>query len=171
MQKRVRPPPLVLRRLADFTLLVLAAREVILSASTLRSPHILLHSGIGPARILSSHSIPVVHDLPGVGQQLRDHCFTYITLAADPSIERDAHDLSEGALKQWLTDQTGPMAQICCPAAMAYLKTTGIEDSEEFKALDESQQAQVAEPGRPNWELLSVRQPQPPSLKRCLLRD
>lgn len=139
--------------------LVLANREVILSASTLRTPHILLLSGIGPADHLSSHSIPVVHDLPGVGQQFRDHGFTYITLAADPSTEKPAHDLSGEALKQWMIDQTGPLAGNFCPAAIAYLKAHGIEKSEEFKALNDAQQAQVTEPGRPNWELLSVKNP------------
>ena len=47
--------------------------EVILSGGTIGSPHLLLLSGVGPADHLRGHGIPVVHDLPGVGQNLRDH--------------------------------------------------------------------------------------------------
>ncbi|KAF8582803.1 GMC oxidoreductase [Ramaria rubella] len=52
---------------------VRAKREVILSAGAVHSPHILLLSGIGPAAHLAAHRIPLVHDLPGVGQHLQDH--------------------------------------------------------------------------------------------------
>jgi choline dehydrogenase len=50
-----------------------AAREVIICAGTLQSPQILQLSGIGPAAHLQTHNIPVVTDLPGVGQNLREH--------------------------------------------------------------------------------------------------
>ena len=52
---------------------VRAAREVILSAGALQSPQLLQLSGIGPADLLRRHGIDVVHDLPGVGQNLQDH--------------------------------------------------------------------------------------------------
>ncbi len=47
--------------------------EIILSAGAIGSPHILMLSGVGPAGNLHSAGVPVVHDLPGVGQNLRDH--------------------------------------------------------------------------------------------------
>ncbi|MFT4130139.1 GMC family oxidoreductase [Labrys sp. (in: a-proteobacteria)] len=52
---------------------VQARREVILSAGAVGSPQILQLSGIGPAGLLQSHGIEVVHDLPGVGENLQDH--------------------------------------------------------------------------------------------------
>lgn len=49
------------------------AREVILCAGGLRSPVLLMRSGIGPGKSLSELGIEVRCDLPGVGQNLRDH--------------------------------------------------------------------------------------------------
>ena len=52
---------------------VRAGREVLLSAGALLSPQLLMLSGVGPAAHLQQHGIPVLHDLPGVGQHLHDH--------------------------------------------------------------------------------------------------
>lgn len=52
---------------------VRAAKEVILSGGTVNSPQLLQVSGIGPASLLKSLGIAVRHDLPGVGENLRDH--------------------------------------------------------------------------------------------------
>lgn len=49
------------------------ADEIVLSGGAIASPQLLLLSGIGPARDLEALGIPVIHDLPGVGQNLRDH--------------------------------------------------------------------------------------------------
>jgi choline dehydrogenase len=50
-----------------------ANREVILSAGAIGSAHLLMLSGIGAAEHLHEKKIPVVHDAPGVGQNLQDH--------------------------------------------------------------------------------------------------
>jgi choline dehydrogenase len=50
-----------------------ATAEVILSAGSIGSPQILQLSGVGPAALLQQHGIPVVRDLPGVGENLQDH--------------------------------------------------------------------------------------------------
>jgi choline dehydrogenase-like flavoprotein len=47
--------------------------EVLLSAGAFGSPQLLMLSGIGPAAQLREHGIAVVHDQPGVGQNLHDH--------------------------------------------------------------------------------------------------
>ncbi|KAM0723450.1 hypothetical protein Q7P37_000436 [Cladosporium fusiforme] len=56
-----------------------AKKEVILSAGTFQSPQLLMVSGVGPKKTLQEHNIPVVKDLPGVGQSMMDH--VYFTVA------------------------------------------------------------------------------------------
>ncbi len=58
--------------------LVRARREVILAASSINSPKLLMLSGIGPAAHLAEHGIDIVADRPGVGQNLQDHMELYI---------------------------------------------------------------------------------------------
>jgi choline dehydrogenase len=52
---------------------VAEGHEIVLSAGAIGSPHLLLLSGVGPASQLQGLGIPVLHDTPGVGQNLRDH--------------------------------------------------------------------------------------------------
>ena len=47
--------------------------KIILSSGAIGSPHLLLLSGVGPASQLQSVGVDVLHDLPGIGQNLRDH--------------------------------------------------------------------------------------------------
>lgn len=50
-----------------------ARREVILCSGTVNTPRLLQVSGIGPARLLGDIGVPVLHELPGVGENFRDH--------------------------------------------------------------------------------------------------
>ena len=50
-----------------------ARQAVVLAAGAVGTPQILQLSGIGPGALLQAHGIPVVHDLPGVGENLQDH--------------------------------------------------------------------------------------------------
>ncbi len=68
-----------------------AARETIVSAGSLNSPHLLMLSGIGPAASLTKQGILPVSDLPGVGQNLQDHWFAPMIWRTTPdsSFNRD----------------------------------------------------------------------------------
>ena len=63
-----------------------ATREVILSASSINTPKLLMLSGIGPAAHLADHGIELVADRPGVGQNLQDHLEVYVQFAAKQPI-------------------------------------------------------------------------------------
>ena len=65
---------------------ITAEREVILAASSINSPKLLMLSGIGPAAHLKEHGIDVVADRPGVGQNLQDHLELYIQMAASQPV-------------------------------------------------------------------------------------
>lgn len=54
-----------------------ARREVILSAGSLKSPQLLMLSGVGPSAELQRHGIEVIHASPGVGQNLQDHFYIH----------------------------------------------------------------------------------------------
>ncbi len=50
-----------------------ARREVLLAGGSINSPQLLQLSGVGPGALLQEHGIPVVQDVPGVGENLQDH--------------------------------------------------------------------------------------------------
>ena len=58
---------------------VLEGEEIILCAGAVGSPQLLMLSGVGPKDHLGGLGIPVVHDSPGVGQNLRDHPGVWVT--------------------------------------------------------------------------------------------
>jgi choline dehydrogenase len=70
---------------------VQAKQEVILSAGAINSPQVLMLSGIGPADQLRALDIPMVADLPGVGQNLQDHPNVYVHFKTKPSFTQFGH--------------------------------------------------------------------------------
>ncbi|MBK0328258.1 choline dehydrogenase [Rhodobacteraceae bacterium F11138] len=87
-----------------------ARREVVLAASSINSPKLLMLSGIGPARHLAEHGVDVVADRPGVGGNLQDHLELYIQMAASQPITLYKHwNLLSKAMigAQWLFTKTG----------------------------------------------------------------
>lgn len=74
---------------SDTPMPVDASEEVILSAGAINSPQLLLLSGVGPADHLQAHDIPVVTDLPGVGQNLQDHLQATVNYACEQPVSID----------------------------------------------------------------------------------
>ena len=66
--------------------------QIVLSAGSMASPQILMLSGVGPADHLREMGIPVVHELPGVGQNLRDH--PIVALICDVREDHDQDPLA-----------------------------------------------------------------------------
>ena len=89
---------------------ITARREVILAASAINSPKILMLSGIGPAAHLAEHGIPVIADRPGVGGNLQDHLEIYVQFSSLQPITLFKHwNLFSKAWigAQWLLTKTG----------------------------------------------------------------
>jgi choline dehydrogenase len=75
-----------------------AGEHIILSTGAVGSPHLLMLSGVGPAAQLGSLGIPVVQDMPGVGQNLRDHPKVYVTWDIKAGYPVDGRPARGGAL-------------------------------------------------------------------------
>ena len=87
-----------------------ARREVVLAASTINSPKLLMLSGIGPATHLAQHGIPVVADRSGVGGNLQDHLEVYLQESCLKPITLNSHlgVLSKGLIGlEWLLLKRG----------------------------------------------------------------
>lgn len=88
---------------------VRARREVLVCAGAVDTPRLLLHSGIGPRADLEKLGIPVVHDLPGVGENLLDHPESVIVWETDgPIPENSAMDSDAGLFVRRDQDADGP---------------------------------------------------------------
>ncbi|GMM71754.1 choline dehydrogenase [Alteromonas gracilis] len=86
------------------------SNEVILSAGSIGSPHILQLSGIGDKDILEKAGIEVMHHLPGVGQNLQDHLEFYFQYKCKQPItlNRKLGLISKGLIgARWLLNRTG----------------------------------------------------------------
>lgn len=70
-----------------------ARKEVIVSAGTFMSPHLLMLSGIGPKKHLQKFGITVTNDLPGVGKNFIDHQSLYIWFRFNPTETSPTQDL------------------------------------------------------------------------------
>jgi len=88
---------------------VAARKEVIVSAGTIDSPKLLMLSGLGPAEHLNSHNIPVIQDLPAVGNYLQDH----ISISPHPFVLNQqisiADPFSPETIKEYVENGTGPL--------------------------------------------------------------
>lgn len=108
------------------TVAVIARSEVIVAGGAFASPQLLMLSGIGDPAHLKAHGLPVVHALPGVGQNLQDH-IDYVMGWKSPDTTLFGVGLAGMTnlvrqIRQWRRDGTGLVAS---PGAEggAFLKT------------------------------------------------
>ncbi|MCB1469396.1 MAG: GMC family oxidoreductase N-terminal domain-containing protein [Rhizobiaceae bacterium] len=93
------------------TELLVAGREVILSAGAINSPRLLMLSGIGDADELSKIGVTPVHHLAGVGKNLQDHLNVNVHVQTKDPISYDGRGDYPAALvhgARWLLRRTGP---------------------------------------------------------------
>lgn len=85
-------------------------REVISAAGAIGSPALLQHSGIGPAAVLANAGVPLLHDLPGVGENLQDHIEVYFQFECTQPITLNSRlgMLSKGLIgARWVLFKSG----------------------------------------------------------------
>ena len=87
--------------------------ELLLSAGSIQSPQLLQLSGIGPAALLQSRGVAVVHDLAGVGENLQDHLQIRLIFESTRATTNDQLNSWVGQARlglQWLLHRSGPLA-------------------------------------------------------------
>lgn len=138
----------------------MAEKEVILCAGAVDSPKLLLLSGIGKAAELEAHGIKVVHELPGVGKNLQDHVLAPMSIQVDDALS-DRHTFEndpEGLIRArevWLKDGSGPLSHHHGSILVGFLKLPVLQESEEFKALDEETREYLSRPSVPLFEMVA----------------
>jgi choline dehydrogenase len=107
-----------------------AGGEVVIAASSINSPKLLMLSGIGPAEHLKEHGIEVVADRPGVGANLQDHLEIYMQFAASQPITLYKYWNIWGKAwvgAQWLLTGKGPGASNQFEACAFIRSKAGVE--------------------------------------------
>ena len=112
-----------------------AGAGVILSAGTFNTPQILKLSGVGPAKELARHGIPVVADVPGVGENLNDHLMVNVRVLSSIAIP-DTHfnPISDESIAQWRKERTGPACYYPGPAA-GLVSSDGTHTGPDFEVI------------------------------------
>jgi choline dehydrogenase len=125
-----------------------ASREVILSAGAINSPQLLLLSGVGNAAQLRSHDIPVIADVPAVGQYLEDHQIVPIQYATPEglSLSHRFRGLRPyGIGLRWLLFKSGLGASTMCEAGCFFRSS----DSADYADIQHEFYPLTAEMGNP----------------------
>ncbi|KAJ5689949.1 glucose-methanol-choline oxidoreductase [Penicillium macrosclerotiorum] len=137
---------------------VYCREEAVLCAGTFGSPRILMLSGIASRDTLERLEIPVQVDLPGCGQNMRDHSIITCEYKVNNSIP--AHNqlfLNPGLLAeaeaQYAKSHTGPLAMYGSSGTLAFPRIQRLLESEEFSNLSDEEKKFMMEPTRPSAEI------------------
>ena len=106
----------------------------------------------GPAAELRKHGIAVIKDLPEVGKNLQDHCFSTATLLQHPGTDDRAEfeamspEVMAATRAKHTKDGRGVLSSLYCSVPMGFFKLDAVYKSEEYKALDKHTQDYLEKP-------------------------
>ena len=111
---------------------VMANKEIVISSGAFGSPQILMLSGIGPAEHLQQFNIDVIHDSPGVGQNLQDHIDYVQTIKVAASKETFGISATGGvkmlsAMLQWKKSRTGKITSTLAESGAFFKSNDNVE--------------------------------------------
>jgi len=105
---------------------VLKGKQIILSGGAFNSPQLLQLSGVGPGELLQRHGVPVIHDLPHVGEHLQDHFYarTFWRCSRPVTLNDDMMSLwrKAGMVANYVFRKRGPLT-ISAGYAAAFVRT------------------------------------------------
>ncbi|KAK3859895.1 hypothetical protein Pcinc_034025 [Petrolisthes cinctipes] len=116
---------------------VSARREVVLSAGAVGSPQLLMVSGVGPAEHLTQHNIPVIADVPGVGENLQDHPSIFgLTFTVKQGSGTDILQLANPVnVKDYIRNRRGPLTSPTAVEGNAWSVNESGEDDPQWPDL------------------------------------
>lgn len=102
---------------------VSASHGVVLAAGAVNSPRLLQLSGIGSSGVLAEAGVALVHELPGVGEGLRDHVASGLVVRTRPGVETLTSAGSIRNTLRWLLFRRGPLTSNVAEA-VAFVRTS-----------------------------------------------
>jgi choline dehydrogenase-like flavoprotein len=105
---------------------VKAKKEVIISAGTVNTPKLLMLSGIGPRKHLEKVGVHLVHDLPGVGENLQDHVgMSGLVFLVNETVSLTEHRMMTNlrSMIEYALMHKGPVTGIGGPEALGFIRT------------------------------------------------
>jgi choline dehydrogenase-like flavoprotein len=121
---------------------LITAREIILCAGVFESPTILERSGIGSKEVLAAANVPMLYELPGVGENLQDHLNCGLSFETQDDVPtRDEmmrnHELDKAPLLEYEQSRTGRLAEGAA-YSFAFTPLQMLETSSETQELSET---------------------------------
>ncbi|KZP34677.1 GMC oxidoreductase [Athelia psychrophila] len=128
-----------------------ATKEVLVCTGSINTPQLLMLSGVGPAAELATHKIPLVADLPGVGQNMADHlACSAVYYTKCKSLEHLKHEIKSGpAVLQWVLAGKGGLTSNVAESALFFRH-------EDLKGPEEPSLDVVPPPGAPDIEIIGA---------------
>ena len=108
---------------------VVEGEEIILCAGAVVSPQLLMLSGVGPREQLGAFGIPVVADLPGVGQNMRDHPNVQVRFRVREGTPEDPDAMRAVRLRYTASGSDTPNDMILSPASLNTVVREGDDPS------------------------------------------
>ena len=133
---------------------LITARDIVLCAGVFESPAILERAGLGSKQILAAANVPVLYELPGVGENLQDHLNCSLSCEAQDNIP--THDevlrnpeLKKAALLEYERSRTGGLSEGSA-YSFAFTPLQMLEAPSETQELVEMVESWVAEESNPS---------------------
>lgn len=146
--------------LLDGTILKVT-KEIILSAGSLDTPKILMHSGIGPGDQLARFGIHQRVENPNVGQNYKDHYHVALKFGRAEHTDNitaffRSKSLQDAAKREWELYRTGPYVSTGTSMNMGFFKSNAVLQSKEFDDLPASEKKRLQRPTIPTYEIATA---------------
>ena len=104
---------------------IVEADKIVLSAGALKSPHILMLSGVGPRDQLDEFDIPVLYEAPGIGQNLFNHAITTVSFKVKDGVTLAADNLGTRIALRYTAEGSNHVSDMMMSTSSVFNALTG----------------------------------------------